>query len=75
MRLVSDYPARLVCRLLDFPRCRLYRASRDDAAVDAPLREALQRLAAHGPAMANAAWRPYCGARADRSAASACAGS
>jgi transposase InsO family protein len=49
MSLVSEYPARLVCRLLDFPRCRLYRASGDDALADAPLREALQRLAGQWP--------------------------
>jgi putative transposase len=49
MSLVADYPARLVCRLLDFPRCRLYRASEADAAADALLREALQRLAGQWP--------------------------
>jgi putative transposase len=49
MSLVADYPARLVCRLLDFPRCRLYRASAADTAADAPLREALQRLAGQWP--------------------------
>lgn len=49
MSLVSDYPARLVCRLLDFPRCRLYRASGDDSSAEAPLRQALQRLAGQWP--------------------------
>ena len=43
MSLAADYPARLVCRLLDFPRCRLYRAAPVDATADAPLRE-LQEL-------------------------------
>ncbi len=49
MSLVSDYPARLVCRLLDFPRRQLYRPSGDDASADAPLQEALQRLAGQWP--------------------------
>jgi putative transposase len=49
MNLVGDYPTRLVCRLLDFPRCRLYRASADDTSAEAPLREALQRLAGQWP--------------------------
>ena len=49
MSLVVDYPARLVCRLLDFARCRLYRASSADTLAEAPLREALQRLAGQWP--------------------------
>jgi len=49
MKLVEEYPARLVCRLLDFPRCQLYR--RPDAATDPDrqLRECLQRLAGAWP--------------------------
>ena len=49
MNLVSDYPARLVCRLLDFPRCQLYRNVQQPAAEDAALREALQQLAGEWP--------------------------
>jgi putative transposase len=49
MSLVTDYPARLVCRLLDFPRCRLYRVPDVDPSADAPLREALKRLAGQWP--------------------------
>jgi putative transposase len=49
MSLVDDYPARLVCRLLDFPRCQLYRAAEVDTSADVPLREALQRLAGQWP--------------------------
>ena len=45
MNLVSDYPARLVCRLLDFPRCQLYRNVQQPAAEDA----ALQQLAGEWP--------------------------
>jgi putative transposase len=45
MSLLPDYPARLVCRLLDFPRCQLYRTPSQDAAGDVPLRDALNRLA------------------------------
>jgi transposase InsO family protein len=48
MSLAQEYPARLVCRLLDFPRCQLYRTPRGDSA-DAPLREALTRLAGEWP--------------------------
>jgi transposase InsO family protein len=48
MSLARQYPARLVCRLLDFPRCRLYRTPRGDG-KDAPLREALTRLAGEWP--------------------------
>jgi putative transposase len=47
--LTQDYPARLVCRLLDFPRCQLYRTPPDTTAADAPLRRALQRLAGRWP--------------------------
>jgi putative transposase len=49
MSLVADYPARLVCRLLDFPRCQLYRLPAADTTADAPLREALQQLAGQWP--------------------------
>jgi transposase InsO family protein len=49
MSLVGDYPARLVCRLLDFPRCQLYRQPDTDPAADAPLRESLRRLAGQWP--------------------------
>jgi putative transposase len=48
MSLAEHYPARLVCRLLDFPRCALYRqpAAADD---EAELRQALLRLAGQWP--------------------------
>jgi putative transposase len=49
MNLTRDYPARLVCRLLDFPRCQLYRAPTPAADEDAGLRRALQRLAGRWP--------------------------
>jgi transposase InsO family protein len=49
MNLVPDYPARLVCRLLDFPRCQVYRTPRRRSAGDADLRAALQRLAGEWP--------------------------
>jgi putative transposase len=49
MSLARRYPARLVCRLLDFPRCQLYRSPGDAAEEDAPLREALTRLAGAWP--------------------------
>lgn len=49
MSLTQHYPARLVCRLLDFPRCQLYRAPSDANQEDAPLREALTRLAGEWP--------------------------
>jgi putative transposase len=49
MSLVTDYPARLVCRLLDLPRCQLYRVPADDTTADAPLRMALQELAGQWP--------------------------
>jgi putative transposase len=49
MSLVQDYPARLVCRLLDFPRCQLYRAPATAGQVDGPLREALECLAGQWP--------------------------
>jgi transposase InsO family protein len=48
MSLTRDYPARLVCRLLDFPRCQLYRTP-VAADADAELRRALQRLAGRWP--------------------------
>jgi putative transposase len=47
--LTPHYPARLVCRLLDFPRCQLYRTPGDAGEQDAPLREALTRLAGQWP--------------------------
>ncbi len=49
MSLTQHYPARLVCRLLDFPRCQLYRSPADPGEQDAPLREALTRLAGEWP--------------------------
>src|SRR5438105_33291 len=49
MNLVSDYPARLVCRLLDFPRCQLYRTPQQRRTEEATLREALQHLAGEWP--------------------------
>jgi putative transposase len=49
MSLTRRYPARLVCRLLDFPRCQLYRTPGDAGEHDAPLREALTRLAGEWP--------------------------
>ena len=42
MTLCQHYSARLVCRLLDFPRCRLYRTPAPAAADDADLRAALE---------------------------------
>jgi putative transposase len=47
--LCQEYPARLVCRLLDFPRCSLYRRAAAPAEKDADLRAALQRLAGRWP--------------------------
>jgi transposase InsO family protein len=49
MTLVQQYPARLVCRLLDFPRCALYRPPAGGGNDDGPLRTALQRLAGEWP--------------------------
>jgi putative transposase len=49
MSLCQDYPARLVCRLLDFPRCTLYRRVAEPAEKDADLRAALWRLAGRWP--------------------------
>ncbi len=49
MSLTQDYPARLVCRVLDFPRCQLYRSAPVVADADARLRRALQRLAGRWP--------------------------
>ena len=49
MSLCKEYPARLVCRLLDFPRCTLYRRPTAPAEKDADLRAALQRLAGRWP--------------------------
>ncbi len=49
MSLVRDYPARLVCRLLDFPRCQLYRPPAEPATEDSAPRTALERLAGQWP--------------------------
>lgn len=49
MTLVQQDPARLVCRLLDFPRCQLYRAPAPPAPDEAGLRGALRRLAGEWP--------------------------
>jgi putative transposase len=49
MTLIQQYPARLVCRLLDFPRCQLYRDQAPPAADEAGLRDALRRLAGEWP--------------------------
>ena len=49
MSLIQQYPARLVCRLLDFPRCGLYRPAVAPAQKDTELRAALQRLAGRWP--------------------------
>lgn len=49
MNLIQEYPARLVCRLLDFPRCQLYRTTEPQPDPDATLREALVRLAGEWP--------------------------
>lgn len=50
MSLVQQgYAARLVCPLLDFPRCQLYRAAAPPPEDEADLRAALQRLAGEWP--------------------------
>jgi len=49
MSLIQEYPARLVCRLLDFPRCQLYRTATPRPDPDPALREALVRLAGQWP--------------------------
>ena len=49
MTLTQQYPARLVCRLLGLPRCQLYRQPRQPDDAEAPLREALVRLAGEWP--------------------------
>lgn len=49
MSLVEEYPARLVCRLLDLPRCQLYRASGGVPDSEANLRQTLVRLAGEWP--------------------------
>ena len=49
MSLVPTYPARLVCRLLDFPRCRLYRPHTSPGDRDDEVRQALVRLAGEWP--------------------------
>jgi hypothetical protein len=53
MSLLEDYPARLVCRLLDFPRCQLYRAPAQPGDQETTLRAALQRLAGEWPGRAH----------------------
>src|SRR5436190_3937424 len=40
MSLIRHYPTRLVCELLDFPRCQLYRQPNSATDEDAPLRHA-----------------------------------
>jgi transposase InsO family protein len=49
MTLIQHYPARLVCRLLDLPRCQLYRVAAPPAADEASLGDALRRLAGEWP--------------------------
>jgi putative transposase len=49
MSLIQEYPARLVCRLLGFPRCQLYRPPAAASDADADLRAALERLAGQWP--------------------------
>ena len=49
MKLIDNFPARLVCRLLDFPRCQLYRPTAEPAEDDSALRAALERLAGQWP--------------------------
>jgi putative transposase len=49
MTLTEQYPIRLVCRLLDFPRSLLYRTPAAPAAAEADLRAALLRLAGEWP--------------------------
>ena len=49
MSLLDQYPTRLVCRLLDFPRCALYREPAPPPPDEAALRAALQRLAGEWP--------------------------
>src|SRR5262249_25094210 len=49
MSLIQEYPARLVCRLLGFPRCQLYRPADPRPDPDAELRQALVRLAGQWP--------------------------
>jgi transposase InsO family protein len=50
MSLVQQgYAARLVCPLLDFPRCQLYRTAAPPPADEADLRAALRRLAGDWP--------------------------
>jgi transposase InsO family protein len=49
MKLIQDYPARLVCRLLAYPRCGIYRHLRASADDEAGLRQALRKLAGEWP--------------------------
>jgi len=49
MTLCQHYPARLVCRLLDFPRCQLYRHASPPADEESQLRAVLIRLAGEWP--------------------------
>jgi putative transposase len=49
MILSHEYPARLVCDLLDFPRSGLYRLPAPAPSDEAEVRQALARLAGHWP--------------------------
>jgi transposase InsO family protein len=49
MTLYQNYSARLVYRLFDFPRCRLYRQASPPADEESELRQALIRLAGKWP--------------------------
>jgi len=49
MSLIEQYPIRLVCRLLDYPRSLLYRAPAAATDDEADLRAALLRLAGEWP--------------------------
>jgi putative transposase len=49
MNLVDNYPARLVCRLLAYPRCGLYRTPGSGATDATGLRQALVELAGQWP--------------------------
>lgn len=49
MTLCQDYPARLVCKLLDFPRSYLYWLPAPPPSDEADLRQALVRLAGEWP--------------------------
>jgi putative transposase len=49
MSLVKEYPARLVCGLLGFPRCQLYRQTDESPTRDTELTRELLRLAGEWP--------------------------